>query len=91
MVRAKFKCMELVQKYQYTDQHGDDVVQPTVTLRPVYAGGGASEEDKAFWDATPNGELHMTITNTAAVETFEIGKDYYLTFEPVESYSPPAD
>lgn len=84
MVKAKFKCMEVNQKFQFTGRDGKDVIHPEVTLRPVYAGAEASDEDKAFWEATPNGELHMIITNTAAAETFEIGKDYYLTFEPAD-------
>ena len=56
--------------------------QPTVVLAPVYGGPDASAEDKAFWEASPNGRLEMTITNPDAAETFELGANYYLTFEP---------
>jgi hypothetical protein len=53
---------------------------PSVRLNPVYAGQNASEEDKAFWDATPNGSIELTITNPAAAETFELGETYYVDF-----------
>lgn len=55
---------------------------PTVILSPVYAGPDASDEDKAFWESSPTGKLELTITNAAAAETFELGKTYYVTFEP---------
>lgn len=58
--------------------------QPTVILQPVYGGPDASAEDKAFWEASPNGRLEMTITNPDAAETFALGENYYLTFEPAD-------
>lgn len=57
------------------------VTMPTVRLNPVYPGPDASDEDKAFWTATPNGELSMVIDNPDAAEFFELGEDYFLTFE----------
>lgn len=54
---------------------------PEVRLNPVYAGQDASEEDKAFWEATPNGKLEMKIDNPNAADFFEVGRQYYLTFE----------
>ena len=34
--------------------------------------------------STPHGELSMTVTNAAAVDQFEIGAVYRLTFEKAE-------
>ena len=48
-----------------------------VTLQPVYEG---SEENKTFWNYTPAGLITMTITNPAASNSFEVGKEYYVDF-----------
>jgi hypothetical protein len=52
-----------------------------VSLWPVMDG---SEENKAFWDATPGGQITLTITNPAAKEQFEVGQEYYVDFTPAE-------
>ena len=41
---------------------------------------GDSEENKAFWAATPGGSLKVTGTQG---DWFEVGKDYYLDIIPV--------
>lgn len=51
----------------------------TVSLQAVVAG---SEENKAFWDATPAGNIMLHITNPAAKDQFEPGKEYYVDFTP---------
>ena len=61
-----------------------------VFLHPVYAPPGSDErvtskEDGSFWDATPSGELKMSVTNAAAAEQFQPGQDYYVTFERASS------
>jgi hypothetical protein len=71
MIRAKFLCNSAL-----AHRLGQQVV-----LTPIYPGLGASEEDKAFWRATPNGSLTMTITNPAA--HLKAGQAYYLTLEEV--------
>ncbi|MEH2068904.1 MAG: hypothetical protein V7K47_12210 [Nostoc sp.] len=50
-----------------------------VNLAPVLK---SSEENKSFWQATPNGKLEMCVTNPKAKEFFEAGKEYYLDFTP---------
>lgn len=42
-------------------------------------------EDQRFTKATPWGECTMSIDNPKASEQFEIGKSYYVTFDPVPS------
>jgi hypothetical protein len=78
-VRAKFRCNSI-------EQFGG--TNKKVRLQPVTAYSGspsdASEEDRAFWAATPSGSLEMHVSNPSAADYFEIGKSYYLTFEAAE-------
>lgn len=81
------------EKRVYVDPDGEETKgqpyhtldMPTVILNPVYAGADATPENKAFWDATPNGKLEMSITNGEAAEFFTLGKEYYLTFERADA------
>ncbi len=41
-------------------------------------------EDKSFMIATPWGRMKMGIDNPKALEQFEVGKSYYVDFNPVE-------
>lgn len=72
-VRAKF-FVESVTKYE--NQAGAFVV-----LSPV--GYGKSEENKAFWEATPAGRVEMSISNPGAAAQFAEGQEFYLDFTPV--------
>ena len=40
-------------------------------------------EDQAFCQATPWGQVKMSIDNPKALEQFEVGKSYYADFKPV--------
>lgn len=71
-VRAKFTC-SMTQEWAGGNR--------TARLHPVWAGPDASEEDKAFWEASPSGSLELTITNPAAMGFFKAGTRYYLTFD----------
>ena len=44
-------------------------------------GDGESEENKAFWAATPAGKLELT---SILHDAFEVGRDYYLDIIPCE-------
>lgn len=50
-----------------------------VKLAPVYG-----DENKPWSEATPQGQLSMTITNPAAIEVFELGKAFFLDFTPAD-------
>lgn len=76
-VVAKFRCNSI----ELFSASGNPM---TVKLSPVTPGPNATEEDKAFWKYTPSGSLVMTIDNPPASAMFEIGKSYYLTFEPAD-------
>ena len=72
-VKAKFNCVSV--EPDLTDGGKN------VTLLAVYDSNG---ENASFSKATPSGQLTMKIDqSTAAVNFFEKGKDYYLTFEQV--------
>ena len=73
MLRAKFKC---------TNIHNVCASQQDVELTAVQS--TENIEDQDFNDATPNGELKMMISNTAAHKFFKLHEDYYLDFTPVE-------
>ena len=55
--------------------------QPTVELLAVT---GDTAENKAFFAATPTARIELTISNPAAAETFELGKEYYCDFSPAD-------
>lgn len=60
---------------------GEKVDAIEITLQPIYAESGPN---KSWSQATPSGEVKLTITNPAAYEQFKIGGTYLLTFERVE-------
>ena len=70
-VVAKFKCIKKIQT-----ENGTEVVMKPVT--------GDSPENKEFFKWTPFGELNMGTVNENVSKQFEVGKEYYLTFEETE-------
>lgn len=76
-VRAKFQC--LTKNHMHTGS--TDAVQIEVRLNAVYANGEANKEWSKW---TPNGQITMTITNPAAAELFELGKEYFVDFTPAK-------
>jgi hypothetical protein len=73
-VVAKMRCVE-----RRDSQHGADAAQKTTTVRlqPVYAESGVN----ATWSKyTPSGQVEMQISNPAAVEAFQLGKCYLVSF-----------
>jgi hypothetical protein len=71
-VRAKFKVSNV-------EGVGDE--SRNVYLQPVYSD---TEENKAFWNATPGGSIQLSITNPAAYQQFKVGQDYYVDFTPAD-------
>ena len=74
VVRAKFKVWSIT---DYGVQGGK-----AINMQPVYS-QDPEHENKAFWEATPTGKIEMTIKTDAAAQ-FEVGKEYYVTFEAAE-------
>lgn len=75
-VRAKFKVEEIRQHWWGA---GKDVC--TIVLHPVTSG---SEENKAFYAATPNGKIELTTINAEAAATFKLGAEIYIDFTPAD-------
>lgn len=71
-VISKWKCNSV--RLYGSDPNGDK----TVYFNPVTSG---SDENKSFSKYTPSGELIMYVSNPECV--FEIGKEYYITLEPM--------
>lgn len=70
-IRAKFTVQSIVRTtYGHT----------IITLFPVSSG---SEENKAFFNATPNGRIELNTINDAAMEAFgNAGDEFYVDFTP---------
>jgi hypothetical protein len=49
-----------------------------VVMYPV-TGNDNNEENKKFYDATPSGKLEFGSINEAALDSLELGKEYYIT------------
>ena len=79
-VRAKFQVNEISRtKHWVTKDDGthDDLV--TIKMTPVT---GGSEEDDAFWAATPSGRIELGTVNADAVKELVLGESYYVNFTP---------
>lgn len=79
MIRAKFWVSELRRWNNDEKTSGG-----TVKLLPVYS-SDPKHENKSFWDATPQGEISLGISNPEAYHQFElaIGKEFYVDFTRV--------
>jgi len=71
-VRAKF-FVKTVEVYSVQPPSRKIVLAPVYSQDPLH-------ENKAFWDATPSGEISMTINNPRAAEFFKPGQEYYIDF-----------
>lgn len=71
-VRARF-IVTSVTKYA-------GLIGASVFLSPVNPQWQETSENLAFWEATPNGEIKLQITNPEAARQFEPGKEFYIDF-----------
>lgn len=78
MVRAKF-WVQSCSRWGNQEKPGGG----TVKLMPVYS-ADPKHENKSFWDATPQGEITLGISNVVAYDVFEqrLGKEFYVDFTP---------
>jgi hypothetical protein len=72
-VIAKFKVVEIGR--QYWNQNAQ-----IVKLNAV-SGGAEGSENRSFSEATPSGHAEILVTNPAVADSYELGGEYYLTFE----------
>lgn len=54
----------------------------TIEANPTYSSNPA-DENKLFWDASPGGKFEINCVNEAAVQSLELGKEYYFDIHPV--------
>lgn len=76
MVRAKFFVQSITYTKHWDKQKGHVA---TIELCPVT---GGSEENKAFFDSTPTGNIRVGTVNQEAAAAFEIGTEFYVDFTP---------
>jgi hypothetical protein len=67
-VRAKFFVQEV----------GKTTYGGKVVLNVVSRG----EDNKKWSAATPSGQITMTIRNELAMDFFDVGQEYFVTFDP---------
>ena len=72
-VRAKFTCIQVT---KYKSGWGDYPFHFNYKFMAVSSG---SEENKAFFAATPSGSVELSALKS---DMFEVGKEYYLDFTP---------
>lgn len=78
-VRAKFTVTSITRTKHWDKAKGDIF---TVRLSPVT---GGSEENKAFYEATPGGSMEIGTINEEAVKSFPLGGAVYIDFTPDSS------
>jgi len=78
-VKAKFYVAEV--NHRHVPGPG---VCAEVVMAPVFGtfDDGDGEANKEWSEHTPSGELKMTITNPAAIDSFAPGEAYFLEFTP---------
>lgn len=79
-MRAKFRVNSKREYLGYYNGNSNTRLVE-VAASPV---GDVKETNKSWAAATPSGELKMSISNPAAVDFFDLGKEYYLDFTLAE-------
>jgi len=85
MIRTKWHCMAITKRASWSGVAAEFVYDAdfsAVSNRTTAPTREAKEENAAFWAATPSGAVKLS---TIRADHFEVGKDYYLDFTPVES------
>ena len=77
-VRLKFKVSEHTQRQHWNGKG----LLGSVKLSPVT---GGSEENKAFYEATPGGSIDFSTINEAALKELPVGAEVYVTLEVVQA------
>lgn len=70
---AKFHCNEVGKRTGWGDHKFNYAAKFSVVM-------GNSEENKTFFASTPSGSIDIS---TVREDFFEVGEDYYVTFEKV--------
>jgi hypothetical protein len=62
----------------------ESVEMKTIKMYAVYGNSDPNHENTKFWNASPSGNLVLSVINPEASQHFELGKEYYLTFEKAD-------
>lgn len=93
-VRAKFKVQSVKRTMGQMpgpdkDERGNRKWIPTemwtVEMSPVYGNGDPNHENTKFWQASPSGSLTLGTVIKAAVEQFELEREFYIDFTPADA------
>lgn len=79
-VRAKFMLISSTESRYGVQQQAP--IARTLKFQPQY--DTSIPEDQRFAKATPSGFIEMYVDNPAALEQFELGKQYYIDFTPAD-------
>lgn len=72
--RCKFECVSVTKRKGWGGS-------PFLHDAEFLAVTDGSEDNKAFWEATPSGKLNVA---TVKPDVFEVGKFYYLDITPAD-------
>lgn len=81
-MRAKFKVNSITQTANWNKPGG---LLYSLTLNPVTSG---SEENKRFFEATPGGEIKLSVVQAEIGTHFPVGTEVYIDFTPVPAPAP---
>lgn len=81
-MRAKFKVQSITQQANWNKPGGSLY---TLQLHPVSSG---SDENKKFFEATPGGQIQLSVVNEEIGKRFPIGAEVYVDFTPAEPPQP---
>lgn len=84
-VRCKMKLQTITRQRMATwDAKTEQNVERETNTLAFNVVTTGSEEDKAFWAATPAGRLELSIVNPEAVKDLDLNKNYYITITPAD-------
>lgn len=76
-VKLKFQVIEQTTRKHWNQSAGNGLIG-SVKLSPVT---GGSDENKAFYEATPSGSIEFGTINEAALRSLPVGAEVYVTIE----------
>lgn len=80
-IRAKFQVNAITRtmggRYNEKTKLYESFENQTIMLSPVTSG---SDENKAFYQSTPSGEIKLTTVNPDVGNYFELNGEYYVDF-----------
>ena len=76
-MRCKVRLVEMGKR----SYHSGSSTETTVVFVPV---GSDSDENKRFFQYTPNGRIELGILNETVAAKLTLGEEYYLDFTPAK-------